>query len=119
MEWGSAPRCGPRALPATSPSGPSPRCDWGLESSTRGKPAFLTIPLMVAQRARESAERSSSPFSLSLSLFWALSAARCPSQPLQFLLSLASWTVLTLLAGCNVRLPLPPQGTDRLPRPHF
>lgn len=68
MELGSAPRCGPRALPATSPSGPSPRCDWGLESSTRGKPAFLTIPLMVAQRARERAERSSSPFSLSLSL---------------------------------------------------
>lgn len=68
MELGSAPRCGPRALPATSPSGPSPRCDWGLEPCTRGKPAFLPIPLIDAQRAGERAERSSSPFSLSLSL---------------------------------------------------
>lgn len=39
MELGSAPRCGPRALPATSPSGPSSRCNWGLEPCTQGKPA--------------------------------------------------------------------------------
>lgn len=61
MELGSAPRCGPRALPATSPSGTSPRCDWGLEPCTRGKPSSLPIPLMDAQMAGKSIERSSSP----------------------------------------------------------
>lgn len=44
MELGSAPRCGPRALPATSPSGHSLRFDWVSEHCIRGKPIFLPIP---------------------------------------------------------------------------
>lgn len=74
---------------------------------------------MNAPRAEKGPERSSSSPFLSASLFWALSAALCPSQSLQSLLSLFCWTVLALLAGCNMRLPLPPQGTGRLPKPHF
>lgn len=51
MELGSAPRCGPRALPATSPSGPSPRCDWGLEPCTQGHRPAAKAPLLTKRGA--------------------------------------------------------------------
>lgn len=83
MELGSAPRCGPRALPATSPSGPGPRC-------TRGKPVLLSNALMDAPRAGEGAKRSSSFLSAS---FFGLSAQpyALPGPPVP--LSLACRTV--------------------------
>lgn len=72
MELGSAPRCGPRALPATSPSGPGPRC-------TRGKPVLLSNALMDAPRAGEGAKRSSS--FLSASFFDSQRSLLCPPSP--------------------------------------
>lgn len=90
MELGSAPRHGPRAPPAASPSGPSPGCDWGWEPGTRGKPNRLPVPWSQSwMDAPGAGGRGKTAFTfLASSLSWALRAALCFSQPLQSLLSL-------------------------------